>query len=74
MTYIGNRSFVVHRDEDDLGLGTGDAEEGSKKGGNAGPKIGCCNIVMTDKDTFKGLKFRDFVDEPESEESEESDD
>ena len=72
-TYIGNRSFVVHRDVDDLGLGTGDAEEGSKKGGNAGPKIGCCNIVMTDKATFKSLRFEDFADEPESDDSDSDD-
>ncbi|XP_063436047.1 uncharacterized protein LOC134717350 [Mytilus trossulus] len=39
------RSIVIHEGPDDLGMG-GDA--GSLKGGNAGPKVACCVIVLAD--------------------------
>ena len=36
---VAGRGVVVHAGEDDLGQGTGDKAEGSKKTGNAGTKI-----------------------------------
>lgn len=41
---IMGRAIVVHGGEDDLGLGGND---GSLASGNAGPRIGCCDIVST---------------------------
>ncbi|XP_020600407.1 superoxide dismutase [Cu-Zn]-like [Orbicella faveolata] len=35
------RAFVIHQKEDDLGRGTGEAEAGSLKTGNAGARLGC---------------------------------
>ena len=43
---IVGRAFVVHAGEDDLGLGVGDAASGSKKTGNAGPRVACGIIKM----------------------------
>lgn len=40
-TSVLGRAFVVHAGEDDLGQGTGDAAEGSKKTGNAGGRVAC---------------------------------
>merc|ERR1712004_207397 len=38
---IAGRAIVIHAGSDDLGTGTGDAEEGSKKTGNAGGRVAC---------------------------------
>ena len=43
---VAGRGIVVHAGEDDLGLGTGDKEEGSKKTGNAGGRVACGVIKM----------------------------
>ena len=43
---IVGRGLVLHRDPDDLGLGVGEAEAGSKANGNAGPRIACCIIGL----------------------------
>ena len=41
------RTIVVHALEDDLGLGTGDQQDGSQKTGNAGARLDCCIIKWT---------------------------
>ena len=41
---IIGRSVIVHQNPDDLGLGTGEFEEESKKTGNSGKKI-CCSVI-----------------------------
>ena len=38
---IIGRACVLHDDQDDLGKGTGAKQAGSKKTGNAGPRIAC---------------------------------
>ena len=43
---VANRAIVVHAGEDDLGLGVGDAAEGSKKTGNAGGRVACGIIKL----------------------------
>jgi len=43
---IANRAIVVHAGEDDLGLGVGEAAEGSKKTGNAGGRVACGIIKL----------------------------
>ena len=52
--FIGGLALVIHAGEDDLGLG-GDA--GSVASGNAGARIACCNIVITDEDTWDAMEF-----------------
>ena len=42
------RAIVIHAGQDDLGMGTGDAEEGSLATGNAGARVGCCVIEAVD--------------------------
>jgi Cu-Zn family superoxide dismutase len=41
------RSFVVHKDRDDLGLGIGTATDESLKTGNAGARVGCAVIGLS---------------------------
>ena len=41
---IVGRSIVVHKDRDDLGLGTGNKASESKKTGNAGARLDCAVI------------------------------
>lgn len=41
---IRGRTLVIHLNEDDLGTGVGAAREGSLATGNAGARIGCCEI------------------------------
>lgn len=43
---IAGRSIVIHAGEDDLGLGEGEKEAGSKASGNAGTRAACCTITM----------------------------
>jgi len=43
---IAGRAIVIHAGSDDLGVGTGDAEEGSKKTGNAGGRVACGVIEL----------------------------
>ena len=45
-TDVAGRAIVVHLRADDLGLGTGDLAEGSKKHGNAGPRVACGVITL----------------------------
>lgn len=40
---IINRSFVIHAQKDDLGMG---ADDESKKTGNSGARIGCGTISL----------------------------
>ena len=65
---VFGRAMTVHRDEDDFGVGM--PIEGSQKGGNAGPRLACCNIMETDRKTLASLNFDDFIDS----DSESSDD
>ncbi|KRX00788.1 Superoxide dismutase, copper/zinc binding domain [Pseudocohnilembus persalinus] len=44
---VVGRSFVVHAGEDDLGLGTGDKADESKKTGNAGARLACGTIGLS---------------------------
>ena len=39
------KAIVLHAGEDDLGKGTGEKFEGSKKTGNAGSRLACCIIT-----------------------------
>ena len=66
--YIGGRSLTIHALEDDLGLG-GDA--GSQAAGNAGPRIGCCNIEIVSVGDFFDQEFRDYVERSDDEEESE---
>merc|ERR1711973_626429 len=43
---VAGRGVVVHAGEDDLGQGTGDKAEGSKKTGNAGARVACGIIKL----------------------------
>jgi len=43
---IAGRAIVIHAGSDDLGVGTGEAEEGSKKTGNAGGRVACGVIQL----------------------------
>merc|ERR1719318_2294418 len=43
---VNTRTIVVHADEDDLGLGTGDLEAESKLTGNAGERLSC-GVIQT---------------------------
>merc|ERR1719500_528095 len=43
---IADRSIVIHAGTDDLGLGTGAVEEGSKATGNAGGRVACGVIQL----------------------------
>lgn len=43
ITGIAGRSIMIHSGEDDLGKG---GNPGSKKTGNAGGRIACCNILL----------------------------
>merc|ERR1719318_554364 len=45
---VNTRTIVVHADEDDLGLGTGDLEAESKLTGNAGERLSC-GVIQTFK-------------------------
>ena len=56
--YVGDRSLVIHAGEDDLGLVDND---GSRANGNAGARIACCNIVMADEYTWRGLKYSAYT-------------
>ena len=69
MTDVIGRAMTVHALPDDYGRGKGELEEGSKKGGNAGARLACCNIVSTDKATWDGLDFDDYVDSDSDSES-----
>ena len=42
---IVGRAIVLHAGADDLGVGTGTAEAGSKASGNAGARVACCVIT-----------------------------
>lgn len=44
-TSIRGRTLVIHAGEDDLGTGVGDARAGSLATGNAGARLGCCEIL-----------------------------
>ncbi|KAK8405233.1 hypothetical protein O3P69_001655 [Scylla paramamosain] len=41
---IVGRAIVVHKDEDDLGMGN---NSGSLKTGNAGSRVACCTVYLT---------------------------
>merc|ERR1711988_1736652 len=43
---VAGRAIVVHAGRDDLGRGTGDKAEGSKKTGNAGARVACGIIKL----------------------------
>ena len=43
---IVGRAMVVHAGEDDLGLG---GDSGSRASGNAGARVACCIIGLTDE-------------------------
>lgn len=62
MCSVIGRAMTVHALPDDYGRGKGELEEGSKKGGNAGARLACCNIVSTDKATWDDLDFDDYID------------
>jgi len=46
-----DRSIVVHGGEDDLGLGTGDAEAGSLASGNAGRESAAVRLFNSTEPT-----------------------
>lgn len=46
------KAIVVHAGEDDLGLGTGEAEASSLANGNAGARVGCCVITALDNEAL----------------------
>jgi Cu-Zn family superoxide dismutase len=46
------RSFVIHKNRDDLGLGTGAARDESLKTGNAGARLGCAIIGISSKESL----------------------
>jgi len=43
---VAGRGIVIHAGEDDLGRGTGDKTESSKKTGNAGARVACGVIKL----------------------------
>ncbi|GMH36754.1 hypothetical protein BSKO_04627 [Bryopsis sp. KO-2023] len=43
---VVGRTLVIHGGVDDLGGGTGELMESSLANGNAGPRIGCCEIKL----------------------------
>ena len=50
VNFIGNRSVVIHAEEDDLGLGKG---VGSKIDGNSGHRVACGIIQLCKEDCWK---------------------
>ena len=61
---VVGRAMTVHALRDDFGRGKKDLKEGSLKGGNAGDRLACCNIVDTTKAHWDSLDFDDYVDSP----------
>jgi len=72
--YIVGKAMTIHLLPDDEGLG---GDEGSRKGGNAGERIACCNIELSNSKRYNRIweDIEELVEdemnyEPESEKSE----
>ena len=55
---VRNNAMTVHEFVDDLGLA---GTPGSIKGGSAGPRLACCNIVEITKEEYESIDPMDFI-------------